>query len=141
MDFNLHQFHIPVMGTGHSVDTPIRVASFGISSVISVVDDLLLEKIRKYYCEKYNLSYSRIGKADQDYRARRTTAYLDIVAKIVDIKLAEVKALPFFADNDKKKYFTMLPDNSPLKVEFNTLIESGSDTNKAAELTAKMQAG
>ena len=42
----IHSFHIPVMGTGHSVDTPIRVAPFGISSVISLVDDLLLEKIR-----------------------------------------------------------------------------------------------
>ena len=141
MDFNLHQFHIPVMGTGHSVDTPIRVASFGISSVISVVDDLLLEKIRKYYCEKYDFSYSRIGKTDEDYRARRTTAYLELVAKVVDVKLAAVKALPFFQDNDKKKYFTMLPDNSPLKVEFNALIESGSDTTKEAELTAKMEAG
>ena len=37
-----HMFHIPVMGTGHSIDTPIRVAHFGISSVISLVDDLLL---------------------------------------------------------------------------------------------------
>jgi len=29
-----HEFHIPVMGTGHSVDTPIRVACLGITSVL-----------------------------------------------------------------------------------------------------------
>ena len=57
-----HTFHIPVMGTGHSVDTPIRVAPLGISSVISLVDDILLEKIRKYYSEKYGLSYKEIKK-------------------------------------------------------------------------------
>ena len=50
-----HTFHIPVMGTGHSVDTPIRVAHLGITSVISLVDDILLEKTRKYYNEKYGL--------------------------------------------------------------------------------------
>ncbi len=52
-----HKFHIPVMGTGHSADTPIRVAHFGISSVISLVDDILLETIRKYYCQRFNLPY------------------------------------------------------------------------------------
>ena len=31
MIYSIHSFHIPVMGTGHSVDTPIRVAPFGIS--------------------------------------------------------------------------------------------------------------
>ena len=34
------------MGTGHSIDSPIKVAPFGINSVISIVDDLLVERIR-----------------------------------------------------------------------------------------------
>jgi hypothetical protein len=78
-----HTFHIPVMGTGHSVDTPIRVAPLGISSVISLVDDLLLEKIRKYYTSKFNLPYVKIPRDAQDGRAKRITAYLDTVYKIV----------------------------------------------------------
>ena len=45
----VHKFYIPVMGTGYSVDTPIRVAKYGISSVISIVDDFLLEKVRAHY--------------------------------------------------------------------------------------------
>ena len=52
----MHTIHIPVMGTGFSIDTPIRVAPFGISSVMSIMDDMLVEKIRKHYCEKFNLA-------------------------------------------------------------------------------------
>lgn len=34
-----HSFHIPVMGIAFTIDTPIKVARFGISSVISIVED------------------------------------------------------------------------------------------------------
>lgn len=132
------------MGTGHSVDTPIRVAPFGISSVISLVDDLLLEKIRKYYCEKFELPYQRIGKSDEDYRARRTTAYLDMVDEIVQIRLKEIQSQPFFQDNEKKKYFDLLPPESPLKAQYHELIKQGveADTGSLqAELTSQMEAG
>lgn len=57
MQANLHQFHIPVMGIGFTIDSPIRVAHLGISSVVSIVDDLLLEKVRKHYSTLYQLPY------------------------------------------------------------------------------------
>ncbi len=117
-----HDFFIPVMGTGHSVDSPIRVAPFGISSVISLVDDILLDKIRKYYSEEYNLPFSTISPQDVDSRAQRITAYLDMVYDIVDIKIATIRNMPFFKNNDKKKYFDLLPDTSILKKEYNKLI-------------------
>ena len=31
-----HTFHIPVMGLAYTVDSPVKVARFGISSVISI---------------------------------------------------------------------------------------------------------
>ena len=34
-----HRIHVPVMGTGFSIDSPIRVGRFGIASVISLVDE------------------------------------------------------------------------------------------------------
>ena len=49
------------MGTGHSLDTPIRVAHFGINSVISLVDDLLCERIRPHYAKEFNLPVSAIA--------------------------------------------------------------------------------
>jgi len=37
-----HTFHIPVMGIGYTIDTPLKVAHLGIDSVISLVDDQLI---------------------------------------------------------------------------------------------------
>jgi len=139
-----HTFHIPVMGTGHSVDTPIRVAPLGITSVISLVDDILLEKIRKYYCKKFCLPYSRIQRNAFDGRAKRTTAYLDMVHEIVQIKMENIRKQPFFEKNDKSKYFDLLPDKAPLKIKYNELVnmKSGSARNAMAkELTNKMLPG
>lgn len=39
-----HTFHIPVLGLSYSIDTPLKVARFGISSVVSIIEDELVEK-------------------------------------------------------------------------------------------------
>ncbi|MFV9644378.1 MAG: hypothetical protein ACNYWU_01010 [Desulfobacterales bacterium] len=139
-----HTFHIPVMGTGHSVDTPIRVAPFGITSVISLVDDILLERIRKYYSKKFGLPYSKIQRNAVDGRAKRTTAYLDMIHEIVQIKMENIKKQPFFKENDKTKYFELLPDKSWLKIEYNKLLEMKAGLKRnvlAKDLTSRMQPG
>ena len=139
-----HEFHIPVMGTGHSVDTPIRVACFGITSVISLVDDLLLEKIRKYYSEKFSLPYSRIPANENDGRAKRITAYLETVQKIVHTKIDRIKKQPFFKNNEKSKYFDLLPEKSPLKKAYNELLNMNEGSERSAlekELTSKIRPG
>ena len=78
-----HTFHIPVMGTGFTVDTPLKVARYGISSVISIGDDKLIEKIRRYYCGLYHEKFVPIPESDPDHRARRITEYLDFIDRIV----------------------------------------------------------
>ena len=55
-----HSFHIPVMGTAFTADTPIKVSRFGIDSVIALADDVLLERLRKIYTKKNNLQYEEI---------------------------------------------------------------------------------
>ena len=74
------------MGTGHSVDTPIRVAPLGITSVVSLVDDILLERFRKFYSEKFNLPYDKISMSETDGRAKRITAYFETVKKSLTLK-------------------------------------------------------
>jgi hypothetical protein len=141
---SVHSFHIPVMGTGHSVDTPIRVAPLGISSVISLVDDLLIEKIRKYYAEKFDLIYHKIPKDEKDGRAKRISAYLDTVHEIVQRKMAEIKAQPFFENNNKRKYFELLPEDSILKKKYNQLLQMASGSERKAlekDLTESMKPG
>jgi len=132
------------MGTGHSVDSPIRVGPFGINSVISIVDDLLVERIRKYYCKKFDLPYSNIARNAEDGRARRITAYLNLVQKIVQDKFERIKSEPFFEQNDKAKYFGLLPEENRLKKMYNRLpsIEMVEMRDLFADkLTALMQPG
>lgn len=139
-----HSFYIPVMGTGFTVDTPIRVAHFGISSVISLADDLLLEKIRKFYSEKFGLPFERISGDEEDGRARRITAYLDMVGRIVQMKMEKIKGEPFFQDNDKQAYFEMLPASSPLRRMYDRLVGMMPGKPRdalAAELTDRMAPG
>ena len=140
----IHSFHIPVMGIGHSVDTPIRVAPFGITSVISLVDDLLLEIIRKYYSEKFSIAYHKIPRNEKDGRAKRISAYLDTVHEIVQKKMAEIKAQPFFENNNKQKYFELLPENSPLKQKYNDLLKMRCGSERKTlerDLTNRMKPG
>ena len=139
-----HTFHIPVMGTGHSVDTPIRVAPLGITSVISLVDDIFLEKIRKYYSEKYGLPYVKLPRNEEDGRAKRITAYLETVREIVQIKMEDIREQPFFEVNSKSKYFDLLSDETPMKREYNKLLKmrAGPERNTLAkDLTRRMQSG
>ncbi len=132
------------MGTGHSVDTPIRVAPFGISSVISIVDDLLVERIRKHYAQQEGLPYEQIPRYAENGRARRITAYLDLVREIVHRRLEEMKSLPFFEKNDKTKYFEMLPDSCELKKEYEALLRmppSPARAEREEALTRRMLPG
>ena len=74
---DLHSFHIPVLGLGYSIDTPLKVARFGISSVISVMDDHLIEKMRCYHALNSGIHYTPITIHDDDHRAKRITTYLN----------------------------------------------------------------
>ena len=120
---NLHSFHIPVMGTAFTADTPLKVAQFGIDSVISIVDDVLLERLRQVYCEKNNLPYLEIHKSSEDSRANRITSYLNLVNDLSQIKLKELTTLSKEKFDDIKKYFDILPDHSFVKNEFYKIID------------------
>ena len=144
MTLSPHSFHIPVMGTGFSLDTPLRVGRFGISSVMSIVDDALIERVRRHHATRAGLSYEAIGALEPDARARRITAWLDLVHDLLDRQMAALRALPFSPGNDKTKYFEMLPDDAPLRrvyLAFCALPE-GYEKGRAAEaLTRSMVPG
>lgn len=118
-----HSFHIPVMGTGFSIDSPIKVAQYGISSVISLVDDMLIEKMRKFYSENINEPFQEITNKIEDYRAKRITAYLNLVDKIVKEKFEEVKESVKESGEAFDKYMHMLPNMSDLKKKFQEFTE------------------
>jgi len=90
-----HTFHIPVMGLGFTIDTPAKVAHFGISSVVSIVEDHLIEQMRLVLCNKYEFNYQAIGIEQLDYRALRITAYLNTLHQIVNLNTENLKTMPF----------------------------------------------
>lgn len=116
-----HRFHIPVMGLGYTIDTPVKVARYGISSVISIMEDNLIEDMRAYYCKKHGHEYIAIHKSDHDYRAKRITAYLNLLKDIVDHDFQIIKNSSFGSNTELSKYFELLPDSSPLKIMFNEM--------------------
>jgi len=112
-----HTFHIPVMGTGFTVDTPVRVAKYGISSVISIGDDILIENMRRHYCGLYNRPYTHIDSSEEDARARRITAYLDLVDELVTEQSDALRQQSFVPGSDIVRYYELLPD-CPLKRDY-----------------------
>ncbi|MXV16751.1 hypothetical protein [Hufsiella ginkgonis] len=117
-----HTFHIPVLGLGYSIDTPLKVARYGISSVVSIVDDELTERMRAFHCRENGREYVAIKKSDNDSRARRITAYLDLLRDLVNGQFMALKQEPFLTGSDICKYFELLPESSALKYRYNRML-------------------
>jgi hypothetical protein len=120
-----HTFHIPVMGIAYTIDSPLKVAQYGIDSVISLVDDILLEKLRKVYSEKFEVPFQEISDKVADFRAKRITAYLNLIQDLTQEKFESFKQ----ATDDVKKYIDMLPDVSQIKQEFQQFTAENFDLN------------
>ena len=118
-----HSFHIPVMGIGFTIDSPLKVSQFGIDSVISLVDDILLEKLRKMYSGKYDLPYQEITDNIEDFRAKRITSYLDMIQDLAQEKFDNFKNTTTETADGIRSYFNSLPDSSTFKKEFFQLSE------------------
>jgi hypothetical protein len=99
----LHTFHIPVMGLAYTIDSPIRVAKYGISSVISIMDDELIEKMNAFYSKKFDLPYQEIVK--EKFENFKT-------------ELSESKSA-------LENYIAMLPNKSEIKAGLQNLMEDG----------------
>ncbi len=131
-----HTFHIPVLGLGYSIDTPIKIAKYGISSVASIVDDELIERMRVHYSRQRGEDDAPIAKSEPDYRSRRITAYLDLMDRIVTEEFEELKSQPFGVDSDIDRYFSLLPATSEMKLRYETMLALPAGTEKEAEAAA-----
>lgn len=123
---NPHSFHIPVMGLAFTLDSPIKVAKYGISSVLSIVDDFIIEKMNEYYSNKFEIPYKAISTKVEDYRAKRITSYLNTVDTIVKHKFENLKKNFEEKNSDFEKYMEMLPDFSSLKQSFIETVQNNT---------------
>jgi len=113
------------MGIGYSVDTAVKVAPFGISTVISLVDDMLFEKLREHYCNQLHLPFKPIAKKEEDFRAKRVTAYLNLINDIVTHKFNALRQDFAGQKENIKKYFDLLPQDALLKQSYLKLESAG----------------
>jgi hypothetical protein len=126
----IHTFHIPVMGLAYTIDSPIRVAHYGISSVISIIDDEVIEKMHTFYSKKFHLHYEGISNKIHDYRAERITAYLNMVDDVVKQKFEAFKQELVESKETLEHYIAMLPNKSEFKKGLQQLIDGGTDAIK-----------
>ena len=77
--------------------------------------------------------FEPIEKSDRDYRAKRITAYLDLMQDILTQQFEELKKLPFEPESDITKYFEMLPETSELKKRYDAMLVE-SDTLKQTSM-------
>jgi hypothetical protein len=102
------------MGTGFTIDTPLKVARYGIASVVSITDDNLIEQARERLCSEHGEPFVAIALHENDSRARRITAYLDLLHNLIQLQIERVRAAAFEVGSEIVRYFELLP-SSPLR--------------------------
>jgi hypothetical protein len=125
-----HKFHIPVMGLAYTIDSPVKVARYGISSVISIVEDRLIEMMRSHYYPSIGKTFEPISTHEPDYRAKRITDYLNLVNTIVQEQFEKLRNAAFEKGLEIVKYFEMLPDDSSLKLLYLQMVKADSGHEK-----------
>jgi len=139
-----HTFHIPVLGLGYSVDTPMKVSHLGISSVASIVDDEMIERMRKFHTVKAGEVFEPIYSGAEDFRSRRITAYLDLMERIVNKQFDSLKEQPFEEGSEIVRYFELLPDTSQLKKRYVEMLTCRDENQKSVletELRGSLRKG
>ncbi len=139
-----HSFHIPVMGTGFTIDTPLKVAHLGIASVISLVDDRLIDRVRLFHCEREGRHAQPIAEGTPDARARRIREYLDLVDRLVRERTEAVRSAPFEPGSTIERYFRLLDPSSPAAAGYRkaaALPEGGDKTRAYEALRSHVAAG
>ena len=142
-DRSPHFFHIPVMGTGFTIDTPIKVARYGISSAISLLDDVLIEQMRCYHSKQAGEPFTPIPDGDPDARAKRITAYLNLLNKLVNRQIEEIRSAPFLPGTEITHYFELLPEGA-LKKAYTEMLATDDPAAKSRmqkRLRARVVAG
>lgn len=133
-----HTFHIPVMGTGFMIDAPLRVARYGISSVISLVDDVLIEQMRRFHCAREGEPYEEIPSTDDNARALRITAYLNLLDRLIARQVEQLQAAPFEPGSEITRYFELLPEG-PLRQAYREMLATADPADRLRRQEALRQ--
>ncbi len=120
-----HTFHIPVMGLAFTIDSPLRVAQYGIDSVISIMDDDLIEKMNAFYSDKFKRPYREVTQKMEDYRAKRITNYLNLMDDVITEKFENYKKELSETQGKLTEFMSILPSTSALKEKLLQAVSTG----------------
>ena len=126
------------MGLSFSVDTPLKVAHFGISSVVSIMEEDLLEMMREHHSKKNGLHFEPVDKKEFDSRSKRITAYCNLLDQLVKSNIEKMRNQEFAFGSDIVKYFELLPERSPVKAKYREMLLC-TDQNKRTELESELR--
>ena len=118
------------MGLAFTIDSPLKVAQYGISSVISIMEDRLIETMRRYYYSFVNEPFFPITTKEDNYREKRITDYLNLANRIVSAQVEKIKKSVFEAGSEIAKYFEMLPEDSAIKQLYNQMTRTTDHIEK-----------
>lgn len=125
-----HTFHIPVLGLGFSIDTPLKVARYGISSVVSIVDDELIERMRKFHSPEGSL-FVPIEKGEPAFRSARITSYLNLLDDLVTEQHEKLKQQGFTSGSEIARYFDLLPPHADGRVLYELMLAERNPFKKS----------
>ena len=92
--------------------------------MLSLVDDVMIEQMRRFHCQREGEPYTEIAAREEDARARRITAYLDLLDRLVGRQVAALRASPFEPGSEITRYYELLPDG-PLAQEYREMLAAG----------------
>ncbi len=118
------------MGFAFTIDSPVKVAQYGISSVISIMEDRLIETMRKHYYSCINEPWLPISSKEDNYREKRIIDYLNLLNNIVSVQVEKIKKSVFEAGSEIAKYFEMLPEESKLKSLYRQMAGTSNTVEK-----------
>jgi hypothetical protein len=92
--------------------------------------------MRELYSKKFQISFSPIEKFSLDSRAKRITAYLNLIHEIVQKQIQTLKESSFDSSEELNQYFEFLPDHSSLKTQYLNMkiLSAGSEKSKISVL-------
>ncbi len=125
-----HTFHIPVLGLGYSIDTPLKVAPLGIASVVSIVNDDLVARMHAFHAPQYGEAVEDPSRKDPERRAKRITAYLNFMQRAVKQRFEIIRREAFAPGTDLTRYFELLPESSVLRQGYDLMMEMPDGDDK-----------
>jgi len=124
---SLHTFHIPVMGTGYTVESPLKVAHFGIDSVVPITDHYMMEQLREKLCKDYGIEFDSEDLSNSDARSNVIRKYLDLMDYLVNLNFENLKKSEFSEASEITKYFELLPESNKLKQRYNEMLSTSGE--------------